>query len=133
MASKLETIPEIQPLDIYVESHHDLEELHEKMNYICNQTAHEFYKLTCQSLKVSDILGKNFNKSYLNNNFDEQELIEEQIDTLIYQYSKIKKNLRDGRDIRLYIEKKKQQKSNELRYARNLLAHFGIENLSHDN
>ena len=133
MASNLETIPEVQPVDIHVESHHGLEELHEKMNYICNQTAHEFYKLTCQSLKVSDILEKNFNKSYLNNNFDEQEQIEEQIDTLIYQYAKIKKNLRDGRDIRLYIEKKKQQKSNELRYARNLLAHFGIENLSHDN
>ena len=67
MASKLETMPEIQPLDIYVESHHDLEELHEKMNYICNQTAHEFYKLTCQSLKVSDILEKNFTPFNISN------------------------------------------------------------------
>lgn len=123
----LEVIPEVSPINVHVDSDHELDELQEKMNYICDQTAQEFYKLTCQSLKVSDILERNFNKTYLNNNFDQQELIEEQIDKLIYQYTQIKKNLRDGREIRLYMEKKEQQKSNELRYARNLLAHFGIE------
>lgn len=123
----LEVIPEVSPMNVHVDSDHELEELQEKMTFICNQTAQEFYKLKTQSLRVSDILEKNFNKSYLNNNFDEQELIEEQIDSLIYQYTKIKKNLRDGREVRLYIEKKEKQKSNELRYARNLLAHFGID------
>lgn len=123
----LEIIPEVSPMNVHVDSDQELEELQEKMKYICDQTAQEFYKLTCQSLKVSDILERNFNKTYLNNNFDQQELIEEQIDKLIYQYTQIKKNLRDGREIRFYMEKKEQQKSNELRYARNLLAHFGID------
>ena len=123
----LEVIPEVIPMNVHVDSDHELEELQEKMNYICDQTAQEFYKLTCQSLKVSDILESNFNKTYLNTNFDQQEIIEEQIDKLIYQYTLIKKNLRDGREIRLYMEKKEKQKSIELRYARNLLAHFGID------
>lgn len=123
----LEVIPEIRPMNVYVDSEHELEELQEKMKHNCDQTAQEFYKLTCQALKVSDVLERNFNKTYLNNNFDHQEVIEEQIDTLIHQYAKIKKKLRDGREIRFYMEKKEQQKSNELRYARNLLAHFGID------
>ena len=128
MKSKLEVIPEINPININVTSDHDeLEELREKMNYVCNQTAEDFYKLKSQSFKVSEILDKNYNKSYLNTNFDDQELIEEQIDILMYQYAKIKANLKKGRDISFYMEKKKQQKSNELRYARNVLACFGID------
>lgn len=123
----LEVIPEISPINIHVDSDHELEELQEKMNFICDQTAQEFYKLKNQSTRISEILERNFNKSYLNNNFDDQEIIEEQIDKLIYQYAKIKKNLKDGREVRFYIEKKEKQKSNELRYARNLLAHFGID------
>ena len=87
----LEVIPEVSPMNVHVDSDQELEELQEKMKYICDQTAQEFYKLTCQSLKVSDILERNFNKTYLNNNFDHQEIIEEQIDKLIYQYMKIKK------------------------------------------
>jgi len=123
----LEVIPEISPMNVHVDYDHELEELQENMNYICDQTAQEFYKLTCQSLKVSDILERNFNKTYLNNNFDQQEIIEEQIDKLIYQYTQIKKNLRDGREIRFYMEKKVIQKCNELRYAENLLANLGID------
>jgi len=123
----LEVIPEVSPINFHVDSDHELEELQEKMNYICNETAQEFYKLKNQSTRVSNILERNFNKSYLNNNFDDQEIIEEQIDKLIYQYTKIKQNLRDGREVRFYIEKKEKQKSNELRYARNLLAHLGIQ------
>ena len=111
----------------HIDSDHELEELQEKMNYNSHQTAQEFYKLKTQSFKVSEILEKNFNKFYLNDNFDDQELIEEQIDRLIYQYAKIKENLKKGRDIRFNIEMKETQKSNELRYARNLLAHFGID------
>ena len=125
----LEVIPEVTNINFDVDSDHEMEELHEKMNSICNQTAEEFYKIKFQSARVSDILEKNFNKSYLNNNFDDQEKIEEQIDKLIYQYETIKNNLRDGRKVRFYIEKKEKQTFNELRYARNLLLHLGIEHI----
>ena len=127
MASNLNLLEVIPEVNTGVDSDHELEELQEIMNNICNESAQKFYKLKSQSLHVSNILENNFNKSYLNTNFDEQELIEEQIDKLIYQYEQIKKHLRDGREIRCYIEKKEKQKNNELRYARNLLAHFGIE------
>jgi len=123
----LEVIPEVSPMNIHVDSCNELEELQEKMNYICDQTAQEFYKLTCETLKVSDMLERNFNKTYLNNNFEQQEMIEHQVDKLISQYFQIKKNLQDGREIRFYMEKKEMQKCNELRYAKNLLASLGID------
>lgn len=123
----LEVIPEVSPMNVHVDSCNELEELQEKMNYICDQTAQEFYKLTCETLKVSDMLERNFNKTYLNNNFEQQEMIEHQIDKLICQYFQIKKNLQDGREIRFYMEKKETQKCNELRYAKNLLASLGID------
>jgi len=123
----LEVIPEVSPMNVHVDSCNELEELQEKMNYICDQTAQEFYKLTCETLKVSDMLERNFNKTYLNNNFEQQEMIEHQIDKLICQYFQIKKNLQDGREIRFYMEKKEMQKCNELRYAKNLLASLGID------
>jgi len=123
MASSLQTIPEV---DIHIDSDHELEELHEKMNYINEQSAQEFRRLKSQSFKVTTLLEQNFNNDYINKNFDEHELIEEQIDKLIYQYTKIKENLRRGREVRFYIEKKEKQKVNELRYARNVLTHLGI-------
>lgn len=127
MVLTLESNSEVTQNNIHMDSDHELKELEEKMNNNCNETAQEFYKLKCQSFKVSETLEKNYNKYYLNNNFDDQELIEEQIDILIYEYAKIKENLKKGRDIRFYIEKRKEQKLNELKYARNLLAHFGID------
>lgn len=126
MTSKLEVIPEFATINFHVDSDNEIEELQEKMNCICNQIAQEFYKIKYQSVKVSEILETNFNKSYLNNNFDNQEQIEEQIDILIYQYAKIKEKLRVGRLVRYNMEKKQKQKSNELKYARNLLEYFGI-------
>jgi hypothetical protein len=123
----LQVIPEITLTSVHVDSDYEAEELEEKINYICNQTAQDFYKLKYQSIHVTDILERNFNKSFINISFDDHEVIEEQIDKLMYQYAKIKKNLRDGREVKFYIEKKEKEKSNEIRYARNLLAYFGIK------
>ena len=65
----------------------------------------------------------------MNTNFDDQELIEEQIDRLVYQYVKIKEHLKKGREIRIFKEQKEQEKMNELRYARNVLMQLGIDNV----
>lgn len=123
MTTTIYTIPEN---DNHVDSDHELEELQEKMNNINEQSAQEFHKLKSQSNKITALLEQNFNENFINKNFDEHELIEEQIDKLIYQYTKIKDNLRNGREVRFYIEKKERQKVNELRYARNVLTHLGI-------
>ena len=106
---------------------HELEELQEEMNSVSVKIAKEFNDLKSQALNVVDILEKNYNENCSNTNFDDQELVEEQLDILIHEYGKIKASLRYGREVRFYMEKKEQQKSNELRYARNVLAHLGIE------
>lgn len=111
-----------------VDSDYELEELREKMNNMNDHSAKEFYKLKAQSCKVTAILEQNFNEKTMNKNFDDHELIEEQIDKLIHQYTKIKENLKNGREVRFYIEKKEKQKVNELRYARNVLLQCGINN-----
>ena len=72
---------------------------------------------------------KGVNEKRCNTNFDYQELVEEQLDCLIYEYTKVKENLKYGREVKFYMEKKEKEKTNELRYARNLLAHFGIETI----
>ena len=108
-------------------SNNNIAELQEKISYICYQISQEFCKLKYKSTHVIDILEKNFNKSFINISFDDHEAIEEEIDNVIYQYEKIKKNLRDARKVRFYMEKKEKEKSNELRYAKNLLSQFGIE------
>lgn len=127
MAENLNTIHEI---NINVDSEYELEELREKMKYISNQIALEFRKLKKQSINVTEILEKNYNNEFMNENFDEQELVEEHIDNLLYQYEKVKKYLKYGRDVRFYKEKKEKEKSNEIRYAKNLLAHFGIKSIT---
>lgn len=123
--TNLETITEI---DIHANSDHELEELQEKMQHICHETGQEFYNIKKQSLKISNLLEQNFNEEYINTNFDEQEIIEEQIDKLIYEYKKVKEYLKNGRQVRCYIEQKEQQKTKELRYARNVLAYYGLNN-----
>jgi predicted nuclease with TOPRIM domain len=107
-------------IEEHIDSDSDLEELQEKMNTITHETAKEFYKLKSESMRITECLEKNFNKYHLSDHFDIHELIEERIDEFIHQYAKIKKYLKDGREVRCYIEKKGNQKSNELRYATHL-------------
>jgi hypothetical protein len=75
-----------------------------------------------------------FDKLYENNtngevgmSFIEHEILEERIDGLFYRYQKNKELLKKGRLIRHYKEEKEKEKMNELRYARNTLAHYGID------
>lgn len=120
--TNLTTITEI---DINVNSENDLTELEEKMNYITNKIATDLHGLTHNVNCIKFILESN----ELNIDFEKQEYIEEYFDKFIYQYSKIKDYFKKGREIRCYKEKKEQEKINELRYARNVLAQLGINNI----
>jgi hypothetical protein len=126
--TNLEPIPELPQINTKADSDNELEELHEKMDYICEKIAEEFYKMRFKISHINGIFENNFNRT-LNSNFDEHELFEEQMDELIHEYFKIKKLLKEGRNIRFYKEQKESEKKNELRYARNALAHYGIENI----
>ncbi len=82
--------------------------------------------------KMKDITTM-FEKLYSNNNsnvdgfsFLEHELFEDRMDGLFYKYQRTKELLKKGRLIRCYKEEKEREKLNELRYARNTLAQYGI-------
>jgi hypothetical protein len=123
MDSNLKTINEI---DLSVDSDNEIEELTDKMTFICSQTSNSFYKFKKKVNNIHNLLENNFNNKFENNNFDDHELIEEQIDDLIYDFLKIKEFLKKGRIIKFYKEKKENNKKKELLYARNALAYYGI-------
>ena len=127
MQRKLTTINEDEHLNTTLDSADELEQLKSEMFVVTNKIAQDFYALKSYSFSVNNILECNFNTSFMNINFDEQELIEEQLDRFVHQYAKMKESFKRGREIRCYKEQKEQEKMNELRYARNVLAHHGIK------
>lgn len=129
MQRKLDTINENETANIAINSTNELEHLQSEMNVVTNKIAQDLYALKSYSFSVNNILEYNFNPSFMNTNFDEQELIEEQIDRLLYEYVKIKEHFKKGREIRIFKEQKEQEKMNELRYARNVLMQLGIDNV----
>lgn len=91
-------------LDIILENSSE-KELEEKMNYICEETAEKLYCLKSKLSKLTKLL----ENTRINKNFDIQELIEEQIDIFLFEYSKIKCLFKKGREIRYYKECKIKQ------------------------
>jgi len=124
----LTSISEIENIDhLHVDSDHELDEIQEKMNLVCQQTSEEFYKLKTYSQNVAKILEENFNNNFTNTNFDEHELIEEKLDEFIFQYAIAKELIRKGREIKFYKDEKEKQIRIHKKLARNALAHYGIQ------
>ena len=73
--------------------------LDKKMENICDEVYKDFCNLQKKFLKIQIILENDLNK-----NFDTQELIEEKLDELFYEYIKIKEQIKMGREIRFYKE-----------------------------
>ena len=122
--NQLKTIDEV---DTNADSDHDLEELQEKMDYICEKTVSYFYNLKKKINNINNILENNFNSKFTNKNFYDHELIEEKFDELIFEYNKVKELMKSGRITRFYKGKKENNKKKELLYARNALAYYGIK------
>jgi hypothetical protein len=120
--TKTNCLDKISEIDIHTDSDDDLEELKDKLNYITGVISSEMIRLKKYSENVSNELNVNINIS-----FEEQELIEEQIDSFIYEYHKLKQLLKQGREIRLHKEIKEKEIQNQKRFARNVLAHYGIK------
>lgn len=125
----MENMPTIfeNDCDDYCEFTHKM--LNEELNSTINSLNKEFLSM---SQKMKDINGI-FEKLYLNNknneqgmSFIEHELFEERIDGLFYRYQTAKNLLKKGRLVRHYKEEKEKETLNELRYARNTLAQYGI-------
>lgn len=104
--------------------------LNEEMDNTVDDLNKEFLDITQRMKYINEM----FEKLYLQNknnevgmSFIEHELLEERMDGLFYRYQKTKELLKKGRLIRYYKEQKDKEKTNELRYARNTLAHYGID------
>ena len=126
----LPTIYENEDLDY---SELSIKMLNEHMGETVNKLNIEFLNISQRIKYMNDM----FDKLYENNKYDgvvmsfiEHELFEERMDGLIYRYQKTKNLMKKGRLIRHYTEEKEKEKSNELRYARNTLAHYGIDSTS---
>lgn len=120
------SIPETEPVNLFINQETKLEELNEKMEYISNEIAQEYFVLNTKVSQVNNILNINYNNKFMNTNFEKQEYIEEYFDSLIYEFERVKALLKKGREIRYFKEKKEKEKENEIRCARNTLAHYGI-------
>ena len=81
-----------------------------EMQNICDEIAEEFFKFRKNFTMSNQILQSNYKvdengNKILNNNFDNIELIEENLDELYYSYYKIKKRISEARKVNLLIEK----------------------------
>jgi CRISPR/Cas system-associated protein Csx1 len=126
MPKTISLLEKITEFDCHVESDDDLEEINNKFNCITCTISSEMIRLKKYSENLTNELGVDKNIT-----FEEQELIEEQMDIFIYEYSKLKQLLNQGREIRYHKEEKEKEMKNQKRYARNLLAHYGIEPKEH--
>jgi len=94
-----------------------LNEREKEMNHKCNEIAESFFKFK-NRINISNIIlqsnykvDENGNK-LLNNNFDNIELIEENLDELFYAYQLIKEKIADTRKDFLEIQKLNKKISN---------------------
>jgi hypothetical protein len=75
-----------------------------EMNVVTKEIANDFNQFKFKICNITKILHQNFNKEFMNDNFDDQELIEEQIDILLFGYESIKQKLRKARIMKINAE-----------------------------
>lgn len=94
-----------------------LNEREKEMNQKCNEIAENFFKFKNRFNMSNIILQSNYKvdengNKLLNNNFDNIELIEENLDELFYVYHLIKEKIADTRKNYLEIQKINKKLSN---------------------
>jgi PAS domain-containing protein len=122
MTTNNSLLEKINEIDFHTDSDDDLEEINEKLRALTKSTSNEMSRLK----KYIENVNHELNDVRVNTSFEEQELIEEQIDIFIYEYHTLKQLLKQGREIRIHKEAKEKELTNQKRFARNLLVHYGI-------
>lgn len=112
-------LEKINEIDYHIDSDDDLEELKVKFDSLTKTISNEMSRLKKYAENVSKDLNVNTKTS-----FEEQELIEEQIDIFMYEYHTLKHLLKQGRELRIYKETKEKEMNNHKRFARNVMAQF---------
>jgi len=119
MTNSLDRIPQFEP----VNKETGLDELSEKMKYISQEIAQEYFGLKNIVSQVNIVLNINYNNKFINTDFDNEEYIEENLDRLVHEYKTVKELLKRGREIRYY----KELKERENRCARNASVNYEIK------
>ena len=100
---------------IIVNQNETIEELTEIMKEICATVGEQFYKFKFDFKKTEELLEKNYYKNentgryHMNKNFEDIELLEENLDKLFYKFKKIKAEISNARLANHYIENKKSE------------------------
>jgi hypothetical protein len=126
----MDPLPTIYENEMIDYSELSIKLLNEHMDETINNLNMEFLNISQRMKHINmmfDRLYKNNTNDKVGMSFIEHEILEERIDGLFYRYQKTKELLKKGRLIRHYKEEKEKEKMNELRYARNTLAHYGID------
>ena len=85
------------------------EELNEKLKSLSAIIGKRFYIFKSHLHSSDNLLEENYHeKGFINTNFDDIELIEENLDELFDKYKKIKTDIANARMVRYYIENKQQ-------------------------
>jgi hypothetical protein len=80
------------------------DKLEEKLHDISKKIEEELYKLRYIVKIIDNTLDVNYDSNNKEINFDNQELIEEQFDNLLFEYAMVKELFKKGREIRYYKE-----------------------------
>jgi SMC interacting uncharacterized protein involved in chromosome segregation len=91
------------------------EELKEIIKEICSTIGENLYKIKTDFKKSQQLLQKNYYKNenseyFMNSNFEEIELIEENLDNLFHKFYEIKKEIAKARLAKHYIEIKANER-----------------------
>ncbi len=103
------------------------QELMEIMKELCSTIGENLYKFKSDFQKTEQKLQKNYyknenNQYFMNSNFEEIELIEENLDNLFHKFKEIKKDIGKARLTKHYIENKLNDNlSGMASYQRNIL------------
>jgi hypothetical protein len=105
---------------IIINQNDNEEELRQIMKEICVTIGENLYKFKSEFKKSEQILQQNYyknenNEYYMNSNFEEIELIEENLDKLFYNFYEIKKEITKARLVNHYIEMKVIENINSAR------------------
>jgi hypothetical protein len=96
--------------DVIIINQNDSEdELREIMKEICSTIGENLYKFKSRFQKSEQLLQKNYykndnNEYFMNTNFSDIELIEENLDSLFHKFYEIKKDIANARLANHYIE-----------------------------
>jgi hypothetical protein len=94
----------LELINLQLDRENKINEIEENFTNVSKQIGQELYKLRYIVKLIDNTLENNYDSNNDDINFDNQELIEEQFDKLLFKYALVKELFKKGREIRYYKE-----------------------------